>query len=132
MRIMIVEDVAELRRMWRCILEKEGYSVIEASNGEEAMAAYREEAVDLVITDLIMPEKSGLDLIRDLRKEFPEVKIIATSGGCFIGPVGYLDAAEKFGALYTLMKPFDPNKLLEAVKELEELMDPVQGTSARG
>ena len=123
MRIMVVEDVAELRRMLRCILEKEGYSVVEASNGEEAMAAYREEAVDLVITDLIMPEKDGLDLIRDMRKEFPDVKIIATSGGCFIGSAGYLDAAEKFGALRTLTKPFDPNKLLETVKEFEELAD---------
>jgi YesN/AraC family two-component response regulator len=78
---------------------------------------YREKPADLIITDLIMPNKDGIGMIIDLKKEFPEVKIIAMSGGGVNRPEGYLDGAKKLGANRTLTKPIDRDKMLTAVKE---------------
>jgi YesN/AraC family two-component response regulator len=91
---------------------------LEAANGKIGMHLQRENLVDLVITDLSMPEKDGIETIRELRRDFPDVKIIAISGGGRAGADGYLSVAKTIGANRTLSKPFDLKKLLDAVAEL--------------
>ncbi len=117
-RILIIDDDVPLSKMLRQMLEREGYEVLEAADGAEGLKIYRQEPADLVITDLIMPEKEGIETIRELKKDFPDVKIIAMSGGGRIGPETYLDIAQKLGALQTLTKPLDRKELLEAVRNI--------------
>ena len=116
-RILIIDDESQIRSMLRLMLERVGYEVVEAPDGIEGIRKYREKPADLIITDLIMPNKDGIGMIIDLKKEFPEVKIIAMSGGGVNRPEGYLDGAKKLGANRTLTKPIDRDKMLLAVKE---------------
>ncbi|MCP4108457.1 MAG: response regulator [Desulfobacteraceae bacterium] len=117
-RILIVDDENEIREMLRQMFEREGFEVVEAPDGKEALKVFRQEQTDLVITDIIMPEQEGLETIIKLRKEFPEVKIIAMSGGGIIEPEPYLNMAEKVGALRTFTKPVNRKELLEKVREV--------------
>lgn len=116
--ILIIDDDLKIREVLRQILEHAGYEVMEAPDGKEGIRLYRERQAELVITDIIMPKKEGLETITDLRIEFPEVKIIAISGGGLIGPETYLELAEVFGANRLLTKPFGHEELLEAVQDL--------------
>ncbi|MCP4220030.1 MAG: response regulator, partial [bacterium] len=102
----------------RQVLERSGFEVIDAADGKIGLNIQRTQPVDLVITDLIMPEKEGIETIRELRKDFPHLRIIAISGGGRVGPDGYLTVAKAFGADRALCKPFDLKTILEAVKEL--------------
>jgi CheY-like chemotaxis protein len=122
-RILIIDDEPQIRSMLRLMLERVGYEVAEAPDGIEGIRRYREKPADLIITDLIMPNKDGIGMIIDLKKEFPKVKIIAMSGGGVNRPEGYLDGAKKLGATRTLTKPIDRDEMLKAVKET--LKDPV-------
>ncbi len=117
-RILVIDDDAQFCGMLREALESAGYRVTDAQNGEEGMRLYREDPADLVIMDIIMPEKEGVETIMDLRREFPEVKIIAISGGGHIGPETYLEMAEKVGAQRTLSKPFEREELLSMIREM--------------
>jgi len=94
-RILIIDDDAQILKMLRQILEREKYHVTEASNGKEGLRLYRENPADLVITDIIMPEKEGIEIIIELKRDYPDVKIIAISGGGRINPEDYLDIAKK-------------------------------------
>jgi YesN/AraC family two-component response regulator len=100
------------------MLENEGYEVMDAANGEEGLKLIRDQSADLIITDLIMPQKEGLETIRGLKRDFPNVKIIAISGGGRIGPEEYLNLARKLGANYTFAKPVEHKELIKAVKNL--------------
>jgi YesN/AraC family two-component response regulator len=100
------------------ILEREGHEVMDAPDGKVGIELYRKEPADVVITDIIMPDKEGLETIMDLRREYPEVKVIAISGGGRVKSGDYLHMAAKFGAQLTLTKPFEQEELLEAVREL--------------
>jgi len=117
-RILIIDDDAQTRRTIRRVLEGARHEVVEARNGEVGISLYREEPADLVITDMIMPEVDGLATITILRQDYPDVKIIAISGGGSIGSDAYLYAAENLGVLRTLPKPFGKSELLGAVQEL--------------
>ena len=117
-RILIIDDEQQIRSMLRLMLEREGYEVVEAPDGIEGISAYRQKPADLIITDLIMPNKDGIGMIIELQKEFPDVKIIAMSGGGLNKPDGYLKGAKKLGAACTLTKPIDREKLLRAVKNV--------------
>lgn len=117
-RIMIVEDDKSVRELLREILKRVGHEVVDAGNGKEAMDLYKNSPADLVITNILMPEKEGLETIQELRREDPDVKIIAISGGGQIGPADYLEVARRFGAMRTFSKPFDRKELLKAVDEL--------------
>jgi len=119
--ILVIDDDENIRLLLRAILEPEGYRVLEASDGDKGVKEYQKNPTDLVITDLIMPGKEGIETIRDLRREFPNVKIIAVSGGGRIGPDSYLKMAKGVGALCTLSKPIDRSGLLDAVKEVMEM-----------
>lgn len=117
-RILIVEDDKAVRALLRQILERAGHEVTDAGNGQEAIARYRDNPADLIITNILMPEKEGLETIQELRRNHPGIKIIAISGGGQIGPADYLDIARRFGARRTFSKPFDRKELLRAVDEL--------------
>ncbi len=117
-RILIVDDEDEIRNMLRQMFEREGFEVVEAPDGKEALKIFRKEQTDLVITDIIMPEQEGLETIIKLKKEFPKVKIIAMSGGGIIEPEPYLNMAEKVGALRTFTKPVKREEILETVKDV--------------
>jgi DNA-binding response OmpR family regulator len=115
-RILIIDDEPQIRSMLRLMLERDGYEVVEAPDGIEGIRVYRQNPADLIITDLIMPNKDGIGMIIDLKKEFPGVKIIAMSGGGLNKPEGYLKGAQKLGAACTLTKPIDREEMLRAVK----------------
>jgi len=104
--------------MLRQMLERAGYEVFDATDGNEGINICRQYPVKLVITDILMPEKDGIETIAELQQEYPGIKIIAMSGGGRITPEKYLGSAEKFGALRTLTKPFTMDEVLRAVKEL--------------
>jgi len=117
-RILITEDDSQVRGMLRLTLEREGHEIVEAGDGREALRRCAEGPVDIVVTDLIMPEMEGIEFIRRLRRMRPEVKIIAMSGGGYIGPQSYLDTARKCGASYAFSKPVDRATLLDAIRQL--------------
>lgn len=116
--ILIIDDDAALREVLRKILAAHGYEVLLAPDGEEGLALQRKRPADLILTDIIMPGKEGLETIRELRKEHPRVKIIAMSGGGTLRPADYLPAARQFGADRTLTKPFENDALLAVVREV--------------
>ena len=124
-RILIIDDEPQIRSMLKLMLEREGYEVVEAPDGVEGIEVYRQNPADLIITDLIMPNKDGIGMIIDLKKEFPDVNIIAMSGGGLNKPDGYLKGAKKLGAACTLTKPIDREEMLRAVKDiLKEFQSP--------
>ncbi len=116
--ILVIDDEEQLVKMVCTMLEREGYRVSVAQNGKQGLRLFRQEPVDLVITDIFMPEKEGLETIRELRREFPGIKIIAMSGG-MAKAEGFsaLPLAEKLGADHTLVKPFRRTELLSLVAE---------------
>lgn len=118
-RILIIDDDDQVRKMLRLTLNAAGFDVVEAQDGKIAMKLFHQDlTVDLVITDLIMPEKEGIETIIELRRDFPKVPIIAISGGGRIDPNDYLLLAKKLGAQITLEKPFSRKDIINAVNEL--------------
>ncbi len=116
--VLIVEDDADLREMLRDALEKRKFTVITAANGREALARFRPSVVDLVVTDLLMPEEDGLMVIMKIRELKPSVKMIAISGGGKAGPGSYLLMASTLGADHVFSKPFLPSELVQKVREI--------------
>src|SRR5512145_3040571 len=102
--VMVVEDDAVLREMLRDSLEKRKYTVITAADGREALAKFRPSIVDLVITDLLMPEEDGLMVIMKIKEMKPSTRVIAISGGGKAGPGSYLLMASKLGADHVFSK----------------------------
>lgn len=114
-RILVVDDDAPIRNLVQTILATDGHEVFCAGDGKEAIRFLQESPFDLVITDLIMPEMEGLEMIRKVRKQRPELKIIAMTGGGYGSARDYLTWAKAFGVDQTIMKPFSRAELLEAV-----------------
>lgn len=114
--ILLVEDDDDVRTLLRRALEGVGYVVTEAGNGTVGLDRYRRMRCDLVVTDILMPEKDGLALIRELKFLDAAVRIIAMTGG--IGILDFLDAAEALGVQRTLRKPFLLSDLLQAVLDV--------------
>ena len=120
-RILVIDDDDEIRSVLHDILAREGYNVVVASNGKEGIELYREDPTDLIITDLIMPEKEGIETILELKQDFPDLRFIAISGGGRIDAEDYLDLAQKLGARRTLAKPFKRDALLRSVEDALEV-----------
>ncbi len=118
--ILIIDDEEPIRETLRRLFEKKEYDVMEASNGKIALDMQRKKQADLVIVDLFMPEKEGLETIRELKQEFQDVKIIAISGYAGDGIKDFLNSARAFGAMRTFIKPFSSEEILGAVEELLE------------
>jgi DNA-binding response OmpR family regulator len=120
MRVLVIDDDAQMRVLLRQVFEWSGYTVLEAENGRKGMEAQRENQVELVVTDLIMPEQEGFETISLMRKEFPKTKIVAISGGGRIEPDAYLPSALELGADLVFSKPFVIKELMEKIRELME------------
>lgn len=116
-KILLADDEDVFATMLQRSLTLFGHEVIRARDGREALRIYDPALVELVITDLIMPDMEGVELIIALRKLRPDVKVIAMSGGGRNHPQAYLQIAEKIGALRTLAKPFPITALVAAVEE---------------
>ena len=115
--ILVIEDEQATRYLLRDVLEQEGHEVREACNGQEGIEHYRVSPADIVITDIIMPEKEGLETIRELCREFPQVKIIAMSESTMSLHVDLLGVAKQLGAVSTLHKPFQIHEIVKVVNE---------------
>ena len=116
--ILLIDDEYQFCQLFVQKLAGSRFEIILASDGKEGIKIYREKLPDLVITDLIMPEKEGIETIIELKKEFPDVKIIAISGGGHCGPQGYLEIAERLGVERTFSKPIDWQELTKTMKAL--------------
>ena len=114
-KILIVDDDEAVRRVLHSILESAGHSVTAATNGREALDIMSGGDFELMITDLVMPEQEGIETIKLLRKEYPDVKVIAMSGA-FGGD--YLQIAGFMGAHKTLVKPIRMQTVLNAVEDV--------------
>ena len=117
-QILIVDDDDAIRGLFRRILEGDGHTISEASNGEIALSRFADCWADLVITDIVMPEKDGLELLTELRRQVSGVKIVAISGGGGLNPFTYLAMARERGADAVLFKPVAVELLLKTVRQL--------------
>ena len=114
-KILLVEDDVLVRDMLTQMLERASHQVICAANGEEATAILQNETPDIMVTDIIMPKKSGITLISEVKNRHPKLEIIAISGGGRLDPTGYLDLSESLGASVSFEKPIDNTALLMAI-----------------
>ncbi|MFH2092103.1 MAG: response regulator [Pseudomonadota bacterium] len=119
-RILIIDDEAPIRKMLTILFERNQYEVRNACDGKQGTCIAQEFMPDLIITDLLMPEKEGIETIRDIKKINPDIKIIAISGGGVVQPEMYLKLALKMGADQSFTKPVDTATLLITVKHLLE------------
>ncbi|GBC62334.1 response regulator [Desulfonema ishimotonii] len=117
-RILIIDDEPQIRNMLKQMVERAGYDAEIAENGRDGLKLNAENPADLIITDIFMPEKEGIETIMALRKDHPDTKIIAISGGGCKGQVNYLKVAKSLGAMRTLNKPIERHRLLETIQEL--------------
>ncbi|HKV39426.1 MAG TPA: response regulator [Blastocatellia bacterium] len=119
-RVLLVDDDRQLREMLKVVLERAGYQVEDFPNGSDAMDSHSVHPADLILTDLVMPDKEGLETIREVRRADRNVKIIAMSGGGRTGTLDYLGPAKVFGADATIAKPFTRDEILTMIRGLLE------------
>jgi len=114
-KILLVEDDPLVRDMLAQVLQKATHEVTAAADGEEAATILKTTHPDIMVTDIIMPKKSGITLISEVKNCHPEMEIIAISGGGRLDPIGYLDLSENLGASVSFEKPVDNTALLMAI-----------------
>lgn len=120
MKILIIDDDVAINKVLKKVLEMEGHEVINTYDGIEGIPVLEKDpSIDLVITDIVMPEKEGIETIMEIRKKNRDVKIIAISGGGRLKPDSYLVLAEKLGADAVLKKPFDGDELLQTIEKID-------------
>lgn len=117
-KILVIEDEDSFRRVLVQMLTKAGFEVDQAGDGNKALQVCAEFEPDLVLTDIIMPDKEGLETIQELLELSPTLKIIAMSGGGKFGPDSYLPLAQKLGAKAALQKPFMREELLSTINQV--------------
>ncbi|MEA1912104.1 MAG: response regulator [Spirochaetota bacterium] len=122
--VMIVDDEELIRSMIRKSLIRTGYKVIEADNGDKAMELVKTEDLDLIIADLVMPEKGGLELIMELNNNYPDIKKIAISGKIPVENESISGLVEDFDVKAVFSKPFEIFDLLKVVKSLIPITNP--------
>lgn len=132
MKILVIDDDYLVRSSLARLLRGKGYEVVTAADGERGMTEFRNAAPDLVITDIIMPEQEGIQTIRQMRRERPDAKIIAISGGPQFGDLDVLEIALKLGADKVIHKPFDAAELLSRVRQLHPLPGELPGPDGGG
>jgi DNA-binding response OmpR family regulator len=118
MKILVVEDDPLFCKMIDKVLNNHGFEVHTLANGDEADRKLREESFDLLITDILMPGKEGIELIADIKDTRPDMKILAMSAGGMVGRSSYLELAEASGADSVIDKPFTPDELLEKIEKI--------------
>jgi DNA-binding response OmpR family regulator len=117
-RVLVVEDDPSTQRALATILRQEGYTVIQARDGAEAIRLWRDSGADLVLMDLVMPDKDGIETIVELRASDPDIRIVAMSGGAGIDNprIDLLGDAKMLGAMSTIDKPFTPAEVIAVVR----------------
>jgi len=118
--ILIIEDDNEVREFLESVLTRAGYQTHTAANGREGVQVFRTGNFDLVITDIIMPEKDGIETIMDMKRERSDLRVLAISGGGRAEPDNYLESARLLGADATMKKPFTNQEIIATVKQLLE------------
>jgi DNA-binding response OmpR family regulator len=116
--VLVIDDEPQMRRMIRRILSAAEHDAIEAANGREGLAMFQKYRPDIVVTDILMPEKEGIETILEIRRVNAATGIIAISGGGASENLMFLDIAQKFGADAVLAKPFRAQELIDAVAGL--------------
>jgi DNA-binding response OmpR family regulator len=116
--VLLVEDDQHVMDMLTQVLQRDGHTVTTAVDGEDALQALQKIKPDIIVTDIIMPKKSGTALIKEVKANHPEMKIIAISGGGRSDPIGYLDLSEELGADISFAKPVEPKALLMTISLL--------------
>jgi CheY-like chemotaxis protein len=114
--ILVIDDNASVRKAITLMLESGGYRVTGAKDGTEGMRLFDSGEPDLVICDIIMPDKDGIELIREMRRTRPDTRIIAMTGGGQFPNLDFLKMARAFGAADALAKPIDPDDLVSRVE----------------
>lgn len=117
-KILVVDDEEPIRTLVSKIVAKDGHEIMEAENGMHACKSFQNVDIDLIITDLVMPEQNGIEMIIQLKKTHPNVKVIAISGGSgFSGQIDLLSVAKLLGAKHIIKKPFTVDQIREAVND---------------
>lgn len=116
--ILIIEDDPSVQKFLQRALERAGYDVLLAPNGREASKIIQTNVPQLIITDLFMPEKDGIEVLIDIRKSGSDTQVIAISGGGAVNDVAVLHQARLLGAKHVFPKPLDLDALLDAIKSL--------------
>jgi len=117
-RILVIDDQDSIRRVVRRALEQDGHEVFDASDGELGMEILESHSFDVVITDIFMPGQDGIVTLRQVRKRFPEVKVIVISGGDSTGMMDLREDAELLGAVKSLQKPFNAREIMDVVRSV--------------
>jgi CheY-like chemotaxis protein len=112
--ILVVDDDHQVQYVLKRTLEMGGYDVRVADDGNAAMTAIRHHPADIVLLDILMPDKDGLETVLQLKREFPKTAIVAMSGATF----DFLSTAQKFGAQYKIQKPIHPEKLIALIEQV--------------
>lgn len=123
-RILIIDDDPSILTLFEQYLKSAGYAVTTAPDGQTGLKLLDQRSFDLIITDILMPEMDGLELLLELRKNWKNIPVIAVSGGMKIQPVNFLPQAKKFGAKRIFEKPVTLSELLQAVQKLLEEFPP--------
>ena len=126
--ILVIDDEEGIRRVIGKVLVREGHDVLEAPDGKVALELLQDNPPDLVICDLFMPEMDGVEVLRELRRDYPELQVVAISGGAYEGKVQLLDVAKGLGAAAVLKKPFELDELLGVVRSVLPGIEP-KGTA---
>jgi CheY-like chemotaxis protein len=117
-QILVIDDDELVRETLEALLRGSGYDVTSAADGRRGLDALARNTPDFVITDIYMPEKEGIETIVDIRRNYPDIKIIAMSGGADVGSMPVLQLAEMVGADRVLKKPFRTSEIVEAIESL--------------
>jgi CheY-like chemotaxis protein len=115
--ILVIDDNPEFREILRIHLEANGHRTVLAGNGEQGLALLEREAIDIVLTDILMPQRDGVEVLRETKRRWPGLPVIAISGGGWIGATELLGMAERLGADNILQKPVRRDDLIKAVDE---------------
>ena len=116
--VLIVDDDAQFRRYLRTLLEREGFRICEAADGKQGWESYLRQHPQLIITDIVMPEQEGIELIITIKKQDPVTPIVAMSGGNAGFAENYLEIAHNLGASATLAKPFTADMLRKTIRQV--------------
>ncbi len=119
-RILVIDDQEPIRRIVRRALELQGHQVLDASDGEMGMQVLARHGADVVITDIFMPGQDGILTLRQIRKLYPDVKVIVMSGGDSTGMMDLRRDAELLGAVRSLPKPFNAKEIIDLVRQVVE------------
>lgn len=122
-RVLVIDDDADVRDLIKSLLESEGFEVAVAADGREGLETQKSNPAAVVVTDIFMPGKEGIETIVELRREFPQTNIVVVSGGTPLTGRDYGSVARELGAVETLRKPFRPRELIDVVLRLSRLPD---------